>query len=181
VALVVPHKFATRAKPDVASFFNQALDQFPQVRDRIRSAQVVGEIRATGPFAVRSSRVVVDGGLLVGDAAEFFDPFTGDGIHAALLGAELASEAIIRAIAQDRRVPAKALRSYLQARRRAFTGKWIVERMIGYGMLAPRLFDRAVDRIGRKPQMAHTMIGVTGHVIPPTAVLNPKYLARMIV
>ncbi|MEE8061889.1 MAG: NAD(P)/FAD-dependent oxidoreductase [Gemmatimonadales bacterium] len=181
VSLVVPQRWATPAKRDLAAFFSHSLEQFPQVRDRIRWAKVVGEIRATGPFAIRSSRPVIDGGLLVGDAAEFFDPFTGDGIHAALRGAELASAAIVAAIGQDELVPAKALRSYLQARRRTFAGKWMVERMIGYGMLAPRLFDRAVGRIGSKPPMAHTMIGVTGHVVPPTAVLNPKYLARMII
>ena len=69
---------------------------------------------------------------------------------------------------------------YLRARRRAFRGKWLVARMIGYGMLMPRLFDRAVERIGRKDPMAHTLIGVTGDLVPPGAVLNPVYLTRMV-
>ena len=123
---------------------------------------------------------MVDGGLLVGDAADFFDPFTGEGIHAALRGAELASAAILKARPDSTPLPAPSLHSYLHARRRTFRGKWMVERMIGYGMLVPSLFDRAVDRIGRKDPMAHTLIGVTAHVVSPSAVLNPVYLTRMV-
>jgi hypothetical protein len=55
-----------------------------------------------------------------------------------------------------------------------------VERLIGYGMWFPRLFDHAVARLGRTPGMADTMIGVTGDFVPARAVLNPAFLARMI-
>jgi hypothetical protein len=54
-----------------------------------------------------------------------------------------------------------------------------VERLIGYGMLAPALFDRAVERLERRG-LAHTMIGVTGDFVPARAVLNPAFLARMV-
>ena len=94
--------------------------------------------------------------------------------------AELASAAILAARRGSTPLSAKSLRSYLHARRRTFWGKWVVERMIGYGMLMPSLFDRAIDRIGRKDPMAHTLIGVTGHVVSPGAVLNPVYLTRMV-
>ena len=181
VAVVVPQPVAALAARDVGGFFDRMLQAFPRVRDRTRRASIIGDIMTTGPFAARSTHPVVDGGVLVGDAAEFFDPFTGDGIYAALKGAELATAAITSAIGRAGPVPARALRGYLHARRRAFAGKWMIERMIGYGMLAPRLFDRAVGRIGRKPPMADTMIGVTGHLVPVTAVLNPLYLARMFI
>ncbi|MGH7511350.1 MAG: hypothetical protein ACREOQ_00365, partial [Gemmatimonadales bacterium] len=68
---------------------------------------------------------------------------------------------------------------YRSARRRAFAGKWAVERLIGYGMWWPRLFDRAVARLGRRGSMAHTLIGVTGDFVPAGEVLNPLFLARM--
>ena len=76
-------------------------------------------------------------------------------------------------------VRAGDLRPYRRARRRAFAGKWAVERLIGYGMLLPRLFDRAVDRLERRG-LAHTLIGVTGDFVPARAVLNPLFLARMV-
>ena len=72
-----------------------------------------------------------------------------------------------------------ALRPYVSARRRAFFGKWAVERAIGYAMLAPALFDRAVERMERRG-LAHTLIGVTGDFVPPRAVLNPVFLSQVV-
>jgi hypothetical protein len=55
-----------------------------------------------------------------------------------------------------------------------------VERLIGHAMAWPALFDRAVERLGRRGDMAHTLIGVTGDFVPARAVLNPVFLARMV-
>jgi flavin-dependent dehydrogenase len=123
--------------------------------------------------------VVAGGAALVGDAADFFDPFTGEGIYSALRGGELLVEAVRPALAHRGRVTAAALAPYRRARRRAFGGKWAVERLIGYGMNFPMLFDRAVSRLGRRG-MAHTLIGVTADFVPARAVLNPLFLARML-
>jgi flavin-dependent dehydrogenase len=140
---------------------------------------LVREVLVTGPFAAWSRRVTAPGALLVGDAADFFDPFTGEGICAALRGAELAEPVILAALAASGPVPAAALRPYARARRAAFIGKWIVERAIGYAMLAPALFDRAVERLERRG-LAHTLIGVTGDFVPARAVLNPVFLSQVV-
>ena len=137
-------------------------------------------VLATGPFAAWSGRVVTDGAALVGDAADFFDPFTGEGIYSALRGAALLADAAAEALALGGPVTANRLAGYRRARRRAFAGKWAVERLIGYGMLFPALFDRAVERLGRRAGMADTLIGVTADLVPARRVLNPLFLARMI-
>jgi flavin-dependent dehydrogenase len=124
--------------------------------------------------------VTADGAALVGDAADFFDPFTGEGIFSALRGAELLAEAAIPALAGGGPVTGRALAGYRRARRRTFAGKWAVERLIGYGMLFLALFDRAVERLGRRAGMADTLIGVTADFVPASRVLNPLFLARMI-
>ena len=77
------------------------------------------------------------------------------------------------------RATADAMVPYRRSRLRAFLGKWAVERLIAYGMLFPDLFDRAVDRLARRG-LAHTLIGVTGDFVPARAVLNPVFLARML-
>ncbi|MEZ4456055.1 MAG: hypothetical protein R2882_05815 [Gemmatimonadales bacterium] len=82
--------------------------------------------------------------------------------------------------ATERTPAAGALEPYRAARRRAFAGKWAVERLIGYGMLAPPLFDRAVERLARRDR-GHTLVGVTGDFIPARAVLNPGFLLGMLV
>lgn len=179
VALVVPAHVARAAKGDAAGFFRDRVMRFPGVRDRVDVGQVVREVLVTGPFDAMSRRSTTDGALLVGDAADFFDPFTGEGICSALRGAELAAETLQDALRHDGPITARELRGYRAARRRAFLGKWIVERLVGYGMLAPALFDRAIARLERRG-MADTLIGVTGQFVSPWKVVNPVYLARML-
>jgi flavin-dependent dehydrogenase len=180
VALVVPARIATLARGRVAAFFFEMLERFPGVAGRVRSDGLVREVLTTGPFAAWSGRTVVDGALLVGDAADFFDPFTGEGIYSALRGAELASETVHQALTLDCDIlPASGLRSYQVARRKAFLGKWAVERLVGYGMLAPALFSRAVRKLEDRG-LAHTFVGVTADVLPARMVLNPWFLARMV-
>ena len=92
VALVVPQARAAGARGDATQFFFDALETFPGVRGRMDPRRLEREVLVTGPFAARASRVSGPGALLVGDAADFFDPFTGQGIYSALRGAELAAE-----------------------------------------------------------------------------------------
>jgi flavin-dependent dehydrogenase len=161
------------------AFFFDRIAAMPGVRDRVRPEGIVREVLVTGPFDVRCRRSTADGVLLVGDAADFFDPFTGEGICTALRGAELAAETLHACLQTPGPITDHRLRDYRVARRRAFLGKWIVERLIGYGMFAPALFDRAVERLDRRG-MADVLIGVTGNFVSPWRVVNPGFLARMV-
>lgn len=178
VALVVPQAVARAARGRVDAFFFERLARFPGVRGRVRSDRVVRKVLVTGPFAAWSRQVVVDGALLIGDAADFFDPFTGEGIYSAIRGAEMATDAAVHALAGQRRASATGLAGYRAARRSAFAGKWAVERLIGWAMLAPTIFDRAVDRLERRG-LSHTLIGVTGDFVPARDVLHPLFLAKV--
>ncbi|HUG28131.1 MAG TPA: hypothetical protein VMK53_07515, partial [Gemmatimonadales bacterium] len=161
------------------AFFFEALGKFPEVARRIPRDGVVRRVMVTGPFAARSHRVTVDGAILVGDAAEFFDPFTGEGICAALSGGEMAAMTALEALKAPGIATAGRLAAYQARRRRAFAGKWAVERLIGWAMHAPAIFDRAVERLERRG-LSHTLIGVTGNFVPPREVLNPRFLASMV-
>jgi len=180
VALVVPAARVAAARGRAADFFFERLERFPGVRGRVDRSRIRGGLLTTGPFAAWSRRTIAPGALLVGDAADFFDPFTGEGICAALRGSELVAEHAGAALETPGTVDVRRLEPYAAARRRAFAGKWAVERLIGYAMAWPALFDRAVERLGRREGMAHTLIGVTGDLIPASAVLNPVFLARMV-
>jgi flavin-dependent dehydrogenase len=180
VSLVVPAARAADARGRPQAFFLETLEGFPGVERRVTAGRLARKVLATGPFAAWSGRVAVDGAALVGDAADFFDPFTGEGIYSALRGAELLAEAAVAALGRPGPVTAGDLAGYRRARRHAFAGKWAVERLIGYGMEFPALFDRAVGRLGRRAGMADTLVGVTGDFVPAHRVLNPVFLARML-
>ena len=180
MTLVVPAERARAARGRAEAFFLEGLREFPGVLWRVERARIARPVLATGPFAAWSGRVTADGAALVGDAADFFDPFTGEGIYCALRGAELLSAAVLDGV--DRKGPRHRAGAGGVSSRSAGApspGKWAVERLVGYAMEFPRLFDRAVGRLDRRG-MAHTFIGVTGDFVPARAVLNPLFLARMV-
>ncbi|MGH7522166.1 MAG: NAD(P)/FAD-dependent oxidoreductase [Gemmatimonadales bacterium] len=172
VALVLPLSEARRG----GRFFEE-LNRFPGVAGRFDARRVVRRVLATGPFARWSRRPVAAGGgaLLVGDAADFFDPFTGQGIYSALRGAELAAAAIL-----DWLTTGASLRQYARARRREFTGKWLLERLIGVAVGWPALIERVVDRMTRRPALADLLVRATGNCVPARAVFTPRVLAGLV-
>jgi flavin-dependent dehydrogenase len=157
------------------------LGEFPDIHPRVAAGEVVRPVLATGPFAAWSGRVIAPGALLVGDAADFFDPYTGDGIYSALRGAELVAETMVPALSGSGATLPNALLEYRRRRRQVFAGKWVLERLIGWSMYFPRLFEHGVTRIGRREGMADILIGVAGGFVPVREVLNARFLARMIV
>jgi flavin-dependent dehydrogenase len=179
VALVVPRRVAAAAKGDPASFFYHMVESFPGVAGRLHRSAERRPPLVTGPFAASTGRVTAPGALLLGDAAEFFDPFTGEGILAALRGGALAAESAGTSLVREGRVTAESLTAYRALRRQAFAGQWAVERLVGWGMLLPALFDRAVARLAHH-DLGHTFVGVTGDILPARAVLSPSFLLRMV-
>jgi flavin-dependent dehydrogenase len=179
VALVMPAHEIAAASGRVEQFFRERLARFGSATDRLHNAEPVEPIRVTGPFAVRGRRVAASGALLTGDAAGFFDPFTGEGIGSALRGGRLAATTAQEALDRGGRATARRLRPYATARHRAFLGQWVVERLIGWAIEAPALFDRAMARL-EGAGLAHTLVGVTGNFVPPRELLNLRVLATLV-
>ena len=171
-AVVVPARCARLARGRADQFLLDVLRDLPALKPRLRRAQIVRRTLVTGPFAQHARATVAAGVALVGDAAEFHDPFTGDGIHMALRGAELLAPVVSSALAQQD-VSAPALSPYPRARRRAFTGKRVVERLLALGIAHPRCFAACVRAIGRRPALAHTVVGVSSGFVPLTELLHP--------
>ena len=178
VAAVFPSRRSREIAADRDAFLQGWLRSKPQLRDRFAKAESLHVPRATGPFASHARRAWAPGAALVGDAADFFDPFTGEGIYSALRGGEMAAEAIRLSLEHPRNADA-ALREYDRARTSEFEGKWRVERLVAFGVAVPAVVNRAVRGMAGRKHLADLLAGVTGDFVPADRVLRLSYLSEL--
>lgn len=164
---------------DLESFFDAAISRVPATRRRLLGARRAGPFLATGPMACRTSGVVADGALLVGDAAGFFDPFTGEGIYMALRGGEMAAETLAECLRRDR-LDAADLRPYAWRRRAAFEGRLRLDRLLQRILASPRLADWTVGKLARDQRLADLLARVAGDMAGAGELLRPRFMARLL-
>lgn len=179
VAFVTASAAVANRPGSLEAFFAEGLSGIPAVASRLAGAERAGGIRGIGPMAHCARKVFGDGFMLVGDAASFLDPFTGDGIHEALRGATLLAPVADSALrAGD--LSARRLAPYCAARRRAFWAKrqvcWLVQGFI----TTPALMDYATARLDRRATAAQTLAGVLGDLYPARQGLSPVFLVRLL-
>jgi flavin-dependent dehydrogenase len=178
VAMVIALERA-RPAPPLEESFRRLLGTFPTVRQRVAHAELVSAVRGTGPFGRTTRRASATSALLVGDAADFYDPFTGEGVYTALRGAELAAECAATALRADR-LGATELSAYDRVRRSEFAGKWTLERIVGWVVARPLAFAHVARRLAAEPALADQLVSATAHVAPPASVLRPSYAWRLV-
>jgi flavin-dependent dehydrogenase len=115
--------------------------------------------------------------LVVGDAAGFLDPFTGEGLHRALVSARLAADAVD---AHLRGEPG-GLAAYDRAMRERFATKDRLSLLVQAFLARPRLFEHAARRLERRADIRATMGLVMGDLVPASRAFDPRFLAGLIV
>jgi len=133
-------------------------------------------IEGASPAGARAAARAGDGWLLVGDAAGFLDPFTGEGLHRALRSAELASVAIDRFLAGDDR----ALAAYDRALTRRFRAKDAVSLLVQAFIAVPPAFDYAARRLATRAEVRETMGRVIGDLAPASTAFDPRFLVALL-
>ncbi|MDP9200592.1 MAG: NAD(P)/FAD-dependent oxidoreductase [Gemmatimonadota bacterium] len=181
VAVVVPMSRAREIGEGRTEFLEQWIATRPYLAERFAGAERVTPVRATGPFASVSRPAWAPGAALVGDAADFFDPFTGEGIYAALRGGELLAPFIAEALRSTARNENHALAGYEAARRGEFGGKWKLERIVGWAIAYPYFLNNAAKALSRRKDMADLLVGVAGDFVPTDLVLNPRFLFNLFI
>lgn len=153
--------------------FAAAIDGIPAVAERLRGRKRLTPIIGASPIGHRVRRAAGKGWMLVGDAAGFIDPFTGEGIYRALRSARAAAEAL-------EELDDDASARYLTARRNAFAAKdaltWLIQ-----GMLAsPPLMGYALRRLASRPEAAARLGSALGDCRPASDALSPLFLAQVL-
>jgi geranylgeranyl reductase family protein len=164
------------------TFFEQSIAALPPVRDALAGARRVSKIHGVGPLAQGARRAVADGVLLVGDAAVYLDPFTGEGVYKALRSAELAVETADRALRKGS-TDVAMLRPYLAARRQAFLEKTLVNYLVQLIVHTPRVMNYVTPRLESRPALARQLVLVLGDLgtkQEQRQLLSPVYLWNLL-
>ncbi|HYW54375.1 MAG TPA: FAD-dependent monooxygenase, partial [Dongiaceae bacterium] len=132
-----------------------------------------------GPLAHDVRRPTAPGALLVGDAAGFLDPFTGQGVFLALTGAERAADAILAAL-RDRANEAAAFAGYARWRTADVAWRRRLCATVALLIAVPPLARRAAVRLARFPEAATTLVEVLAGAIPPRHAFRPSVLGRLL-
>jgi flavin-dependent dehydrogenase len=134
------------------------------------------QIAGAAPLGHRVSRRAGDGWLLIGDAAGFLDPFTGEGLHRALVSAQLAAAAVDAHLRGER----DALRQYDRAMSARFATKDIVSRIVQGILSHPAAFEHVAARLARREGVRETMGLVMGDLVPASRAFDPRFLAALV-
>jgi flavin-dependent dehydrogenase len=179
MSLVVPVEEGRRHKGDLGRYFDAATRALPGLGERLRHARRVGPVRALGPLAYDVAPPCESGVVLVGDAAGFLDPFTGEGVYAALRSAEIVAAVAARAI-RTGDVSANALRPAHDRRVTEFSGKARVTLLLQRVLARRALLVAAARVLARRPAHLARLMGVLGDFVPPGALLEPAFLAALL-
>ena len=160
----------------LADFYLRTLGRWPRLRERLERASLTSPPRAIGPLALEARRVSAPGAVLVGDAAGFYDPFTGEGVTLALRGAELAAEVAHPALVRG----ATDFRLYDRLRDDATRDKFRLNRLLQRVVAWPALANAVARRLARRPDLADQLVGIAGDFVPARTALGAGFLYEMI-
>jgi menaquinone-9 beta-reductase len=129
-----------------------------------------GPLLSAGPFLVKPRQVAEGAVFLVGDAAGFIDPLTGDGMTAGLCAARELARLLVES--PERAAPAyRAWHARQWRRRRLVTG--LAMSLSGH----PALASRSVEAMARNPAALESLIRVNGGGRPLSSVSPRAWLA----
>lgn len=167
---------------DAHGFVDSMLRAAPGLRDRLAMLLAAiarcGPTLASGPFDRPVRFVIADGLALVGDAAGYYDPFTGQGVYQALAGGEriarIAGDALIGGTGVVRKASLRPYARWLGGTRRPARA---VQRAIEYVTAHPLLMNRLVPALERTPSFADALVATTGDIAPVRSLAGPPLAA----
>ncbi|HEY0797755.1 MAG TPA: FAD-dependent oxidoreductase [Candidatus Baltobacteraceae bacterium] len=148
-------------------------------RRSFEGTQRIGERLSIGPLAFDVSAVARPGALLVGDAAGFLNPFTGQGVYLALRSAQDAAMALLAALERPELEP-HALAQYSHERTHDVRARRRLAWLTGMLIDVPWMAARAASRVARSPELAEHLLAALGGATAREQPLSPLLAARLL-
>ncbi len=146
---------------------------------RLACARPVARVRCLGPVAYRATRLTAPGALLIGDAAGFLDPFTGEGIYAGLRSAELAVRVALPPLMTSS-ASTPDLPEYALAWRREFLPKWRLCTGLQHAIRRPRLAEWLVSRLRQRDDLTALLMATIADLLPARELSLAPLLLRLL-
>jgi flavin-dependent dehydrogenase len=129
VGAVCPASFFKNRGTDLGSFFKSVIASCPEIASRLKDAEMIGDVTATGNYSYGATTASGGKFIMVGDACAFIDPVFSTGVFLAMTmgfhGAE-AVDTCLRKPAQARR----ALKTYEAATKKSLSSiSWFIYRI----------------------------------------------------
>jgi flavin-dependent dehydrogenase len=132
----------------------------------------------SGPFDWPGTATPARGVVLVGDAAGYFDPLTGQGIYRALRSAELAAVAVDSALREGGRQ--RSLLQYGRKVRGEFFAARQLQRCIDLVVASPRLRALLLGHLAKAPGVLDALVRVIGDARPSRSLADPAILRALV-
>ncbi|HYO45915.1 MAG TPA: NAD(P)/FAD-dependent oxidoreductase [Gemmatimonadota bacterium] len=170
----VVSRSALRAEPDPGALYRRVVG--------------AGTSPAAGPdedvvtsdvTPLRARRATSDRALLIGDAALFLDPFTGQGIFLALRSAAMAAAVIARALAAGH-ADRDSLAGYEEVRAAEFVARRRVSRALQAVIRRPAAARGVIGALQQDPRLARTLAAATGDLTPSERVWSTGFAVRLL-
>jgi flavin-dependent dehydrogenase len=178
----VVSRSALRNEPDHGALYREVVGAAASAEaapvGAAANAAPVEDVVASDVTPLRTGRATADRALLIGDAALFLDPFTGQGIYLALRSAALAAAAVPRALTT--RASRASLAPYEAARAAEFDARRRVSRALQAILYRPRAARAVIRALARDHALARTLSAATGDLIPSEQVWSPTFALRLL-
>jgi menaquinone-9 beta-reductase len=161
---------------DIGGVLERRLAELHGPRRAWQASPATDTIQVCLPLLHRVRRASERNFLLVGDAAGFIDPISGEGLHRALVSVELAADAI----AQWSAGRAGALERYGRRLRARFAGKDTLSWMLQLFLVEPRLAGHALRNLARQEELRRSFARSLADLAPLSRVIDPRFLVRVL-
>ncbi|WP_338551556.1 NAD(P)/FAD-dependent oxidoreductase [Paenibacillus sp. KS-LC4] len=142
-----------------AAWLLSKVSELPELAERLQGADCTSEVLACGPFDRRVRATQQAGLLLIGDAAGYYDPLTGQGIYRALSSAELAAPLLVQALESGSQTP---LAHFAQLQHSRFTPAIRLQKLIEWTSRHELLWQSALRGLGSLPAARSRLAALIG-------------------
>lgn len=159
VLMWAPADFSPAKGPEL---FFSLLQNFPELYKRLAGQNLSHKAHAIGPFHHRVRDFFIDNhAALVGDAAGYIDPLTGEGINLGLFSGRLLAQIIGRKLVDGQRPSLMDLKNYQKKALKHGQAHAILTYSLLKLQGQPRLFEAAVKFFEQHPELLSAITSIS--------------------